>query len=57
MAEIVNSWNTWDPLNHGVVGRREGTNTAAPEPAQLGQSGRFVNRIWFLAESDTSDCE
>ena len=33
MAKIVNSWNEWDPLNLVIVGRPEGTNMPAPEPA------------------------
>ena len=33
MAKIVNSWNEWDPLNLVIIGRPEGTNMPAPEPA------------------------
>jgi len=33
MAKIVNSWNEWDPLKRVIVGRPEGTNVPAPEPA------------------------
>ena len=33
MPKIVNSWNEWDPLKHVIVGRPEGTNIPAPEPA------------------------
>ena len=33
MPKIVNSWNEWDPLRRVIVGRPEGTNIAAPEPA------------------------
>lgn len=33
MPKIVNSWNEWDPLKRVIVGRPEGTNIAAPEPA------------------------
>ena len=33
MAKIVNSWNEWDPLKRVMVGRPEGTNVPAPEPA------------------------
>lgn len=33
MAKIVNSWNEWDPLNLVIMGRPEGTNMPAPEPA------------------------
>ena len=33
MAKIVNSWNEWDPLKRVIVGRPEGTNVQAPEPA------------------------
>ena len=33
MAKIVNSWNEWDPLKRVIVGRPEGTNIPAPEPA------------------------
>ena len=33
MAKMVNSWNEWDPLVRVIVGRPEGTNIPAPEPA------------------------
>ncbi len=33
MAKIVNSWNEWDPLQRVIIGRPEGTNVPAPEPA------------------------
>ena len=33
MPKIVNSWNEWDPLKRVIVGRPEGTNIPAPEPA------------------------
>jgi glycine amidinotransferase len=33
MPKIVNSWNEWDPLKRVIVGRPEGTNVPAPEPA------------------------
>jgi len=33
LPKIVNSWNEWDPLKHVIVGRPEGTNITAPEPA------------------------
>ncbi len=33
MAKIVNSWNEWDPLKRVIIGRPEGTNVPAPEPA------------------------
>mgnify|MGYP001081418941 CR=1 FL=1 len=33
MAKTVNSWNEWDPLKRVIVGRPEGTNIPAPEPA------------------------
>ena len=33
MAKIVSSWNEWDPLKRVIVGRPEGTNIPAPEPA------------------------
>ncbi len=33
MAKIINSWNEWDPLKHVIMGRPEGTNIPAPEPA------------------------
>ena len=32
---IVNSWNEWDPLNHVIVGRAEGTMISAPEPGMM----------------------
>jgi len=33
MAKIVNCWNEWDPLKRVVLGRPEGTQIPAPEPA------------------------
>ena len=33
MAKIVNSWNEWDTLKRVIIGRPEGTNVPAPEPA------------------------
>ncbi len=33
MPKVVNSWNEWDPLKRVIVGRPEGTNIPAPEPA------------------------
>ena len=33
MAKVVNSWNEWDPLKRVIIGRPEGTNVPAPEPA------------------------
>ncbi len=33
MPKIVNSWNEWDPLKRVIVGKPEGTNIQAPEPA------------------------
>ena len=33
MSKVVNSWNEWDPLKRVIVGRPEGTNIPAPEPA------------------------
>ena len=33
MGKIVNSWNEWDPLKRVIIGRPEGTNIPAPEPA------------------------
>ena len=33
MAKIVNCWNEWDPLKRVIMGRPEGTNIPAPEPA------------------------
>lgn len=33
MAKIVNSWNEWDPLKRVILGRPEGTNAVAAEPA------------------------
>lgn len=32
---VVNSWNEWDPLNHVIVGRAEGTMISAPEPGMM----------------------
>ena len=33
MAKMVNSWNEWDPLKRVIVGRPQGTQIPAPEPA------------------------
>lgn len=33
MTTIVNSWDEWSPLKRVIMGRPEGTNTCAPEPA------------------------
>jgi len=33
MPKIVNSWNEWDPLKRVILGRPEGTNVQAQEPA------------------------
>ena len=33
MPKMINSWNEWDPLKRVIVGRPEGTNVPAPEPA------------------------
>jgi glycine amidinotransferase len=33
MAKVVNSWNEWDTLKRVIIGRPEGTNVPAPEPA------------------------
>jgi len=51
MAKIVKSWDEWSPLKRVIVGRPEGTNVPAPEPAwwydlpeggfPLGQWGPF----------------
>lgn len=32
-ATIVSSWNEWDPLQHVIVGRADGTMIQPPEPA------------------------
>ena len=33
MPKVVNSWNEWDPLKRVILGRPEGANITAPEPA------------------------
>ena len=33
MPKIVNSWDEWAPLKRVIIGRPEGTNVPAPEPA------------------------
>ncbi len=33
MGKAVNSWNEWDSLKRVILGRPEGTNIPAPEPA------------------------
>jgi len=35
MTKIVNSWTEWDPLKRVIVGRPEGTQVPAPEPAWI----------------------
>ena len=35
MTKIVNCWNEWDPLKRVIVGRPEGTQVPAPEPAWI----------------------
>jgi glycine amidinotransferase len=52
---VVNSWNEWDPLKHVIVGRADGTQIQAPEPAvqldfpdqgyPLGTSGALPKEI------------
>jgi glycine amidinotransferase len=52
---IVNSWNEWDPLKRIIVGRPEGTQVPAPEPAwqhhypdygyPLGTYGKFPKEM------------
>jgi len=59
MAKIVNSWNEWDPLKRVIVGRPEGTNIPAPEPAwwydrptgdyPLGSFGPFPQEMYDAA--------
>jgi glycine amidinotransferase len=34
---VVNSWNEWDPLQHVIVGRAEGTMIPAPEPGMMNE--------------------
>ena len=48
MAKIVNCWNEWDPLKRVVVGRPQGANVTAPEPAwQFNMaSGGFPLGYW-----------
>ncbi|NTW05165.1 MAG: serine/threonine protein kinase [Peptococcaceae bacterium] len=55
MAKIVKSWNEWSQLKRVIVGRPEGTNVPAPEPAwwydlplggfPLGQWGPFPQEM------------
>jgi len=59
MAKIVNSWNEWDPLKRVIVGKPEGTNIPAPEPAwwydrpeggyPLGSFGPFPQEMYEKA--------
>jgi len=59
MSKIVNSWNEWDPLKRVIVGRPEGTNIPAPEPAwwydrpeggyPLGSYGPFPQEMYDKA--------
>jgi len=55
MTKIVNCWNEWDPLKRVIVGRPEGTQVPAPEPAwwhnypkfdfPLGTYGKFPQEM------------
>ncbi len=55
MPKIVKSWDEWSPLKRVIVGRPEGTNVPAPEPAwwydlpeggfPLGQFGPFPQEM------------
>ncbi len=55
MAKIVKSWDEWSPLKRVIIGRPEGTNVPAPEPAwwydlpeggfPLGQYGPFPQEM------------
>ena len=55
MAKRVNSWNEWDPLKRVIVGRPQGTQVPAPEPAwthdypahgfPLGKYGKFPQEM------------
>lgn len=57
--KIVNSWNEWDPLKRIIVGRPEGSNIPAPEPAwehdipgggfPLGWYGSFPQEMYDAA--------
>jgi len=57
--KVVNSWNEWDPLKRVIVGRPEGTNIPAPEPAwwydrpeggyPLGSYGPFPQEMYDKA--------
>ncbi|NOR13233.1 MAG: serine/threonine protein kinase, partial [Candidatus Aminicenantes bacterium] len=65
MAKIVNSWNEWDPLKRVIVGRPEGTNVPAPEPAwwydlpdggyPLGSFGPFPQEMVDRANEQMDD--
>ncbi|MCJ7529756.1 MAG: serine/threonine protein kinase [Anaerolineales bacterium] len=55
MTKMVNCWNEWDPLKRVIVGRPEGTQVPAPEPAwwhnypkfgfPLGTYGKFPQEM------------
>jgi glycine amidinotransferase len=63
--KVVNSWNEWDPLKRVIVGRSEGTNIPAPEPAwwydqpeggfPLGQHGPFPQDMVDKANAQMDD--
>ena len=65
MSKLVSSWNEWDSLERVIVGRPEGTNIPAPEPAwwhdhpqggfPLGQWGPFPQEMVDAALKEISD--
>jgi len=64
MGKIVNSWNEWDPLKRVIVGRPQGTQVPAPEPAwqhhypgggfPLGSYGMFPQDMVDAADEQMS---
>lgn len=65
MSKIVKSWDEWSPLKRVIVGRPEGTNVPAPEPAwwydlpeggfPLGSWGPFPQEMVDAANEQMND--
>ena len=57
MTKIVNSWNEWDPLKRVIVGRPDGSQIPAPEPAWdfHAPNGGFPLGSWGLLPQEMVD--
>ena len=58
MPKVVNCWNEWDPLKRVIVGKPEGTNVPAPEPAwwyDFPEGGYPLASLLLLLPSDSAD--